>query len=57
MRHLRYVCRSGCRGNGDAETEDEASAHEPADIVAGCLYDGTEDDEEGAEGHADATAY
>lgn len=50
--HVHGACR---RRQGHAESEQESTAHELALLVGETLDDGTNDDERGANQHADST--
>ena len=57
MRDLRDVGWARGGGGRDPEAEEEAAGHEAGEIGAGCLDDGAEDDEGGAERHAHSSSY
>lgn len=52
MCHLAHVRRACRRGDGDAEAQDEAPAHEAAEICACSLYAGADHDDAAADEHA-----
>lgn len=52
VRHFAHVCRPRGRCDGDAEAEDEAPAHEAAEIGARGLDAGADHDDAAADEHA-----